>query len=284
MRNLVKIASALAVLMMIGCVSTQKESNGVETSHRFDLNKDHLFTFFDSKTDVDDIHTIAGLATVLADKRFNQISYHAVAGTYGTQDGLYVPSNELFDMAFNDNWSDAHTDWKKALSKATQLAEKTLSQGGDIWIAEAGQSDFSADLVRNLKKNNPELNTKTRINIIQHADWNEQVTAVQNLAYVKANTNYVKIPDGNSHGNGTPGFVSHKNTIPASVYHNKKLGPIWYKARKIANKYNAVEGRYFNPFIAHGGLDFSDLSEVCWILGIEDIYGTTEFFERVAND
>lgn len=48
-------------------------------------------------------------------------------------------------------------------------------------------------------------------------------------------------------------------------------------------QYNGVEGRYNNVAVAAGGVDFYDLSEVCWILGLEGIYDTQEFFKRYAN-
>jgi hypothetical protein len=46
----------------------------------------------------------------------------------------------------------------------------TLNTGGDIWIAEAGQSDFSADTVRQVNLKLPGINTKERIHIVQHSE------------------------------------------------------------------------------------------------------------------
>ena len=58
---------------------------------------------------------------------------------------------------------------------------------------------------------------------------------------------------------------------------------IWQLAIDISNEYNGKEGRYNNAAIAAGGLDFSDLSEVCWILGLRDIKDTEHFFKLFAN-
>jgi hypothetical protein len=58
---------------------------------------------------------------------------------------------------------------------------------------------------------------------------------------------------------------------------------IWELAVEIGNTYNGKDGRYNNEAIASGGLDFSDLAEVCWILGIQDIKDTDEFFGRYAR-
>ena len=44
------------------------------------------------------------------------------------------------------------------------------------------------------------------IHVVQHSDWNEKSTLPEDLRFVKVNTDYQKIPDGNVVGNGTPGF------------------------------------------------------------------------------
>jgi len=51
----------------------------------------------------------------------------------------------------------------------------------------------------------------------------------------------------------------------------------------LGNKYNAKDGRYNNEAVSAGGLDFSDLSEVCWILGLEEIKDTEQFFSIYTN-
>ena len=58
---------------------------------KFDIEKDLLLVQFDCKTDVDDLQAAAGLATLMSDSKFSKIHYHAIAGTYGIQKGLYVP-------------------------------------------------------------------------------------------------------------------------------------------------------------------------------------------------
>ena len=67
---------------------------------RFDVERDLFLAQFDSKTDVDDVHSVAGVATMLRSPELEGVRYHAVAGAYGIQEGLYVPSPELFDRAF----------------------------------------------------------------------------------------------------------------------------------------------------------------------------------------
>ncbi|MGB5320168.1 hypothetical protein, partial [Eudoraea sp.] len=233
--------------------------------------------------DVDDLHTAAALATLLSNQEYTSLKYHTVTGTYGIQEGLYVPPNPLLNLAFGDNWTDAHKDKAAAVEKVKAIALNTLKNDGDIWIAEAGQSDFSAALVKAIQAALPGLNTTERIHIVQHSNWNEEVTSPESLDFVKKNTDYKKIPDGNAVGNGTPGFRDPEYTKWEDKIEDPKLIEIWESAIAISNQYNGKEERYNNEAIAAGGLDFSDLSEVCWILGIQDIKDTEAFFNRYSN-
>jgi hypothetical protein len=248
----------------------------------FNMEKDFLLAQFDCKTDVDDIHTMAALATLLSDSGFSAVNYHAVTGTYGIQKGLYVPPNDLLNLAFGNNWTDAHEDFESAVNKVKDIVTKTLKNQGDIWIAEAGQSDFSAALVKAVMTDLPEINTSQRIHVVQHSNWNEEATSPEGLKFVKENTDYQKIPDGNAVGNGSPGFRSPDYTNWEDEITDPGLFEIWQLATDIANKYNGKEGRYDNEAISAGGLDFSDLSTVCWILGMRDIEDTEHFFKLYA--
>jgi hypothetical protein len=100
---------------------------------------------------------------------------------------------------------------------------------------------------------------------------------------VKQNTTYHKIADGNVVGNGTPGFRTPEFTGWKTKLKNPKLIEVWQLAVDLGIRYNGKEGRYNNDAVAAGGLDFSDLSETSWILGIEDIKDTEEFFRQFAQ-
>ena len=270
------------VTIFMSCNSnvTDKSSPG---AGRFNIEKDLLLVQFDCKTDVDDLHTVAALATLLSDTNFSEIHYHAVAGTYGIQEGLYVPPNDLFQLTFGDNWTDAHANFNKAVEQVKVIIKATLTNQGDIWIADAGQSDFTAGLIKSIHSDLPEVVVSQRIHVVQHSDWNEEVTAPMNLQFVKENADYHKIPDGNVAGNGTPGFRSSDYTQWKNKITNPKLIEIWEHAIDLSNRYNGKEGRYKNEAISAGGLDFSDLSEVCWILGLQDIKDTEHFFNLYSN-
>lgn len=275
------------IILALAAVFLSFESAAVEPgaskAGRFNLEKDLLLAQFDCKTDVDDLHSVAALVTLLSDSQFSSIRYHAVAGTYGIQDGLYVPPNDLFRLAFGDNWSDAHDDFDAAVEHVKGLIATTLENQGDVWIADAGQSDFTAALVRALATDFLEETIAQRIHVVQHSNWNEEVTSPEDLSFVREKADYHKIPDGNAVGNGTPGFRSPGYTGWSDKVKDASLHEVWQLAIDLANQYNGKEGRYLNKAISAGGLDFSDLSEVCWILGIADIKDTAGFFERYGE-
>ena len=262
----------ISQLFSAGVVQAQSNQQG------FDIENDLLLVHFDCKTDVDDLHTVAGLVTLLSDRSFSKVKYHAVAGTYGIQEGLYVPPNDLFQLAFENNWTDAHNDPTSAVERVKAMVKSTLFENGDVWIAEAGQSDFSAKVIKALQAEMQELDIAQRIHIVQHSNWNEEMTAPESLQFVKDIADYQKIPDGNEAGNGTPGFRSPGYTGWQQQIKDTSLLEIWKLAVALGTQYNGKEGRYNNKAVESGGLDFSDLSEVCWILGVADIADTEEFF------
>jgi hypothetical protein len=280
-----KLKTIVFIALVITSISSQANilDNVSPKQGRFNIEKDLLLVQFDCKTDVDDLHTVAAFTTLVSRQAYSKINYHAVAGTYGTQEGLYVPPNDLFQLAFGDNWTDAHNNMQGGVEKVKPRVIKTLVAGGDVWIADAGQSDFSAELVKAIQKDLPEIETSKRIYVVQHAEWNEEVTTPEKLDFVKQNTEYIKIPDGNGVGNGTPGFRSAEFTQWDKVITDPELTKVWQLAIDLANKYNGKEGRYYNEAIAAGGLDFSDLSEVCWILGLQDIKDVELFFNFISK-
>lgn len=277
--------SFILIFILSSCLSLPVKASALTVSDegRFDIEKDLLLAQFDCKTDVDDLHTVAALTTLLADPKYSELQYHAVAGTYGVQKGLYVPPNDLFQLAFGDNWTDAHENVEAAVNQVKAKVKATLAEEGNIWIAEAGQSDFTAALIKAIQADLPELNIAQRIHVVQHSDWNEKSTSEESLQFVKEHTEYHKIPDGNATDNGTPGFRSAE-TIPwQTEITDPQLTAVWELAIALSNMYNGKDERYNNKAIAAGGLDFSDLSEVCWILGTEDIKDATEFFSLFAR-
>jgi hypothetical protein len=277
------LSKKIILILFAICLSCTSETSSTKLIGKFNIEKDLYLAQFDCKTDTDDILSIAGVATMLNDSLFSNVKYHAVAGTYGIQDGLYVPANGLFEIAFGVHWSDAHSNFEQALSEVTKLVIKTLKEGGNIWIAEAGQSDFSASIIKYIKNTFPSIKTKFQIHIVQHSNWNEDNTATDNLTYVKENADYIKIPDGNIVGNGSPGFYTEDKVNWRNYITDSKLINVWEKAFEIANEYNGKDGRHNNPAIANGGMDFSDVSETCWIFGFNYLKNAVQFFEEFSS-
>ncbi|MEM1128394.1 MAG: hypothetical protein AAGI71_17245 [Bacteroidota bacterium] len=276
------IRLSLLLVLLIGACA-QPEQSTPTLQGQFNKAQDLYLAHFDVKTDVDDVHAVAAVATMLADSRLEGVRYHAVAGAYGTQGGLYVPANPVFERAFGDRWSDAHADVDEALREVAALATETLRGGGRLWIADGGQSDFSAALVRQLQADLPEADLKDRVHIVQHADWNEEVTTPEDLAFVKEVTSYHRLPDGNTTGNGSPNFRSEQAVDWQRHITDPQLVATWEAAIEVADTYNGVEDRYLNEAIMQGGLDFSDTSETTWIFGFNDLVDAEDFFQTFAT-
>ncbi len=267
-------ARCLVLVLIFSMTSTAAAS-------AYKIDKDFLLLQFDSKTDVDDLHTIAAVATILNLEPFSAIHYHAVAGAYGDQDGLYVPSPKLFDAAFPGNWSDNHNHPELALTTVVNLIVAQLDLGADIWVVEAGQSNFTARWLKYVAKQRPHLNLKSRIIVVQHSDWNEEQTSPDDLDFVKNEVTYKKIPDGNAVGNGSPGFKYLEPFDIEAYLFDSNLRKLWQRAIILGDHYNGLDGRYENDAVAAGGLDFSDTVELCWILGLNDLKNVQDFFNYV---
>ena len=95
--RLSKVILIITVLFSISCNEVPKDIEDGK-SNRFNTELDLLLAQYDCKTDVDDLHSIAAFATLMSNTQFSKINYHGVAGTYGTQEGLYVPPNDLFRL------------------------------------------------------------------------------------------------------------------------------------------------------------------------------------------
>ena len=226
---------------------------------------------------------MAAFATLLSSSGYAKINYHVVTGTYGIQEGLYVKPNSLLECAFKNHWADVHNCFTPAVKKVMARLKPVLAVGADIWIADTGQSDFTAKLIEDIIFEFPNIITSRRIHVVQHSDWNELVTTASALKFAKNHSDYSKKPDGNGLKNGSPGFKDAAFNNWDVVIFDPGISEIWELAIGLCNQYNGKEGRYLNKTIASGGLDFSDLSEVCWILGLEDITDIDNFFSRVLN-
>lgn len=245
---------------------------------QFDPSRDLLIANYDSKPDVDDLQAVAGMGTVLADPQFACVNYIATAGAYGTQGGEFIPAARLFDLAFGENWIDAHADKDAAIARLTREARAALAAGGKVWIAEAGQSDISAAVVRGLPKD-----TWGKVHLVQHSSWNEGTTSKDALRFVQRMVRYHRISDGNFPDNGSPGFNTDDGSHWPALLTDLRVGPMWTEAKRLSDLHNPT-AEYVNPAVSAGGLDFSDTVEAAYVFGFADMAGVGDFVARFAQE
>ncbi|MHA7899956.1 MAG: polysaccharide deacetylase family protein [Henriciella sp.] len=246
----------------------------------FNPRTDVFIGHFDTKPDVDDLHTIAAVGSLLKQKQFACVDAIGVAGAYGTQGGAFIPSPDLFDLAFGEAWLDGHADRAGTIEQQAQTFVETLTEGGHVWIMIAGQADIAADALKRAKELAPDLPYASNLHLVQHSDWNESVTAADKLAFVQAETDYRKIPDGNARGNGTPGYTTQSDTYWPHVLQDKTIGPMWLEAKRLADANNPTAA-YINPSVEAGGFDFSDTAEMAHVFGLETLDSVRDFFDFV---
>jgi hypothetical protein len=252
---------------------------GGGTVGKFNVSKDLFLAQFDTKPDVDDIHSQAAVGTMLKNSRLAGVKYFAVAGAFGNQGGAFIDSSAVMNLAFPNNWASAASNYAGTLTTVVNKAKSTLSAGGDVWIAEAGQSNFTAAMIRRLQNEIPNVDTRIHVHVVQHSAWNEQQTSSGDLSLVKGATQYNKIPDGNTTGNGSPGFSTGSSADWNRVVSNAKNGATWKEARNLANAKNTSPNAFINQNIKNGGFDFSDAAETTWIFGFNGLFDGKAFFD-----
>jgi hypothetical protein len=241
---------------------------------RFNREKDLISLHYDHCADPDDGHATAADRTISA---YYGLRPHVVSGTYGWQQAdkdrklRYQSASEAVSRAaWGANWLNAHADWNGSVQKTAEIWRTAIAEGGHIWISEAGQSDFSAEVLRRLHQRYPPKTTKTKIHLIQHSSWNEKYTTPELLTYVKKYTDYIKIDTGNRGDNATAGLMlryNHKTSAIVDAFMKKaeqsEYRQIWQAAFS-----------YLDPGTDQGWpegrkLDFSDTVELLYILGID---------------
>lgn len=148
---------------------------------------------------LDFVHTDDGLAA-LASRDITEwfdLDPMVVAGT-AQPDAFAHSYTGLMDSGWGSDWVDAAANRTAAVDLATAEWLGVLDAGGDVWVAEGGVSDFSAEVLRNISDARPGLDTASRVHVVQHAQRNEDETTPADFTYVQANADYIRIDDGNS--------------------------------------------------------------------------------------
>ena len=266
----------------------------------FRPRNDLLLAQFDLKPDADDLHAVAALGSLLKHPDAKNVTTLAVSGTVGIQDGTYLPARDLFKLAFgreNLNWVDASKNWNNAVQQVRYQVRAVLAKGGQVFVAEAGQSDFTRDWVEGLLKAGVAPSViKNNVIVVQHSAWNEKHTTSEDLAFVKQYTRYQTVNDGNEpmrefdrskrRGPLTPEYVSdNQRWIKTAI--SKKNGKaharqLWTEAHRLFKKSGFDKDHSTMP---KGGVDFSDVVEAWWILDLSyrapSVHG---FWDRYVTD
>lgn len=267
---------------------------------KFAKHKDILVSQFDFKPDADDVHAVAALGSMLEHSDMHGVNLFAVAGTIGIQGGKYINARSLMKMAFgqeNFNWTDAHKNRDVSVNLVRDRIKAVLAQGGNAWVQEAGQSNFTRDWLVALKEAGVhELVIKNNIIIVQHSAWNEKHTSPEALKYVKEKTTYQAITDGNKpmkifarkdrRGPLTPMYIDKSDKWIASAISTenskKHSQSLWQEAIKIIEQ---TDFKAHYSLIPKGGVDFSDNVELWWILELgQNAISVNAFWQRYVSD
>ena len=241
---------------------------------------DVLALHYDVAADIDDIHAIASGRTITS---FFNIEPAVVVGTYGFDNNRRETYHVIFngltrkvaanEVATRSYGAGGYLDTQGyqaelQLAAVAQAAiwKQALDAGNDIWVAEGGPSDFTEEVLQQLLSQGITTETtRSKIHVIQHSiAANEGNTNDNNLAFVKLNTDYITIANGNQ-----PNTTADLNTGVA-VDDDFRT---W-----AAGSTNASGWEFSLDYFAEK-LDFSDTVELLYILniGTDEIADTVDF-------
>ena len=226
-----------------------------DVSEPFQPGRDLLMITLDF-ADRDDGHSAAAdleIATRLG------ISPLVVAGTQAAEaDGFVHEYEVLMDAVWGSAWLDATGDRASALDAAADSWLQTIDRGGTIRVAEGGVSDFTADVLREVRRRRPALDTMRVVDVTHHIRRNEDATRPGDLDLVRQFTTYRRIDDGNNL-NGTADLKD-----ASSLFESAALDGPHADAWTSAFEYSPPSA-----------LDFSDTVTVLHVVGVG--------VERIAN-
>lgn len=246
---------------------------------------DLISLHYDAAPDPDDLHAMAAGNCVLScygiknsDRFCVALGAHGLRAATngvpigGTRWGNFIAgSPAVADAAFgNNNWSLVRGPQDNGnffnIGVFASKWKATIDTGCDVWVAEGGPSDFTAQVGQFMQNNlgctAAELK---RIHVVQHshsAGWNEQNTLPANINWISANLDYIKIDNGNLSPNNTADFRSNQATNDFQG----DLGNFWnkVKASGCGAGWAAAEG----AFGGSNTIDFSDTVELLYILNV----------------
>ncbi len=212
---------------------------------------DLLVLNYDNCPDRDDGHAIVAGKAVIDTVGIS--NFMVVNGTCGADifDDYQPESEAVMNATYGNNWLDWFNNQRSVVATSADRWAATLANGDEVWVAEGGPSDFTADVLRRISDVYPSVDRK-RIHVIQHsATFNQRSTSDAGLDLVRSVTDYQIIGDGNSGNNGSADF-SQKSSFFVSTA----------RASRYAREWDAAFN-YLNPDVK---LDFSDTVELLYII------------------
>lgn len=236
--------------ILFGVVSLLFSSVCISAEYR--PSRDLISLHYDFAPDPDDGHASAAARTLMA--KF-EVDFLVVTGTVGTNSNQYISSAGAFQDAIwgVGNHLKAYENWEVSVDTTARYWGGIIEQGGFVFVAEGGQSDFTADVIRKIREYGYRRFTNESVTVVQHSVWNENNTTRADLNYVKSNTRYIKIDDGNG-VNRTADLNQFSNEF-TSWARAGAFSQIWERAFQFLDPVNRK-------------LDFSDTVELLHILGI----------------
>ncbi len=235
----------------------------------FDRGRDLVALHYDHAPDRDDAHAaVAGLMV----SQSMDLQVIVVGGAYGrwNADRYDAASEAVMDATWGAAWLNAHTGRDAAFAASVERWLQTLNSGADVWVAEGGQSDLTASIVRQIQQALPGVDTNSRIHVVQHSDWNEVHADQSDLGYVRSNTDYMRIEDGNF-ANATADLNQQSQTFVDAV---------------LASQYATAWRAAFTYLSPGSKLDFSDAVELLHIVGVgpDQVRTPDDFAARFIGD
>lgn len=228
---------------------------------------DLLALHYDNCPDRDDGHAIASAKAVLDTVGISDVVI--VNGTCGAaiRDRYQRTSPNVMRAVFGNDWLDGFDDETRSVNISADRWAATLANGDDVWVAEGGPSDFTANVLRRIRSAYPSVSTN-RVHVVQHSsggNFNEANTSRAGIALVKQAADYITIPNGNNPNNGSADFNQRSNAFVSIA-----------RQSRFASEWNAAFD-YLNP---NSRLDFSDTVELLYIINDTQTLTVDDFANR----
>lgn len=217
-------------------------------------------------THLDDVHAAVAAREITADLG---VTVHVVSGTTETgYDGHIHDFEPVMQSLWGDRWLDASAERDDAVRRSADAWLSAIDGGGRVWVADGGASDFTAQVVQEIRQRRPEVDTAATIGVVQHNRSNESATSADNLRLLERATGYERIEDGND-ANDTADLNRPSDGFEIAA---------------LAGPHGAGWSIAFDALPA-ADLDFSDTVEVLHILGVglDEVADTDDFARRFLD-